>query len=123
MALVFSVGRPFRQGMHTNIMFLVSVCVLSACNCALVVKPHVVVQKYMEVLCSDNVVYYCVFFGFVAINFVVSYCIDHLVLNNMCTSNSLPTSPFNSQHSVSHYKLVEKHLECDPSWPPYSTLL
>ena len=82
----------------------------------------------MEVLSSDNAVYYCVFFALLATNFIVCYCIDHLLLQKLCTTNNntlrSSVSPFNSYESnTTHYKLVEKHLEGDPSWPPYSTFL
>ena len=38
----------YRRGLYTNVYFLLSVCVLSAFNCALVIKPHAVLQVFIS---------------------------------------------------------------------------
>merc|ERR1712226_1393415 len=116
-ALVFSVGRPYRQEFYRNYLFLFSGFALILFNCLLTVRPNNFFMEKFELLNIGNLYYYLVFFGSVFFNLFVSYLIDHVFLEARCVQKGLKALQ-RKKGPRNKYKVILKDIQNDSSWPP-----
>lgn len=89
-ALVFSVGRPYREEMYKNILYLLSVIVLIGFNCLLTITPvHFIANNFELLSIRHNLYYYVIFFSLLLFNLFISYFIDHILLEISCAQKCL----------------------------------
>ena len=119
-ALIFSVGRPYRQEFYKNILFVLSALGLTIFNCILTIKPNHYFMKAFELLNINSLYYYLVFFGLVFFNLFISYLIDHALLEAPCIQRGLKWTQ-RKKGPRNKYKLVLAEIQNDPSWPPSTT--
>lgn len=88
-ALVFSVGRPFRKPFYTNVLLMLSCICLLALTSVLTIRPATALQTPFQILGVGDTHYYYVFFGLLFCNLLVSSFIDNCILEMRCVQRVL----------------------------------
>nr|XP_060154264.1 probable cation-transporting ATPase 13A4 isoform X2 [Globicephala melas] len=114
-ALVFSKGKPFRQPTYTNYIFvLVLVIQLSVCLFILFADIPELYRR-LDLLCTPVLwrVYIVIMLGS---NFIVSLAVEEAIIENRALWMIIKRC-FGYQ-SKSQYRIWQRALANDPSWPP-----
>ncbi|XP_066891445.1 probable cation-transporting ATPase 13A4 isoform X2 [Kogia breviceps] len=114
-ALVFSKGKPFRQPTYTNYIFvLVLVIQLSVCLFILFADIPELYRR-LDLLCTPVLwrVYIVIMLGS---NFIVSLVVEEVIIENRALWMIIKRC-FGYQ-SKSQYRIWQRALANDPSWPP-----
>ena len=119
-AMVFSVGRPYRQEFYKNYLFLLSAIGLTAFNCLLTIKPNQYFMKAFELLSVGQLYYYLVFFSLVFFNLFISYFIDQIMLESKYIQRCLKWTQ-RKKGPRNKYKTILVDILKDSSWPPYAS--
>lgn len=119
-ALIFSVGRPYRKPFYSNIAFLISCVILMASNCVMTVKPIQFLQESFKIYSIDYGEYYMVIFGLLLCNLLCSHIIDNVLLDTKCIQRLLRWTQ-RKKGPKNKYKLILNDIANDSSWPPASS--
>ena len=113
-ALVFSVGKPFRKPFYTNLWFLLSTIVLCAFTTFLSITPIEAVRKAFDLLeTKSDGYYYYVFFGLVAANLVVSAVVEFVVMETDFMKDCLD---YHDTRTLTKYNAIQKDIFEDSTW-------
>lgn len=114
MALIFSKGKPFRQPIYTNYIFvLVLVIQLSVCLFILFADIPELYRR-LDLLCTP-VVWRLYIIIMLSSNFIVSLVVEEAIIENRALWMSFKRC-FGYQ-SKSQYRILQRTLANDPSWP------
>lgn len=113
-ALVFSVGRPFRKPFYTNVLFLLSTIVLVAVTTFLAVTTHKSVRHAFTLLDTPNQGYYFyVFFGLVAGNLLMSAFVEFVLMETDFMKDWLN---YHDTKTLTKYQVIQKDVYEDSAW-------
>ncbi|KAM8902081.1 putative cation-transporting ATPase 13A4 [Lycaon pictus] len=113
-ALIFSKGKPFRQPIYTNYIFvLVLVIQLSVCLFILFADIPELYRR-LDLLCTP-VVWRLYIIIMLSSNFIVSLVVEEAIIENRALWMSFKRC-FGYQ-SKSQYRILQRTLANDPSWP------
>ncbi|XP_041270341.1 probable cation-transporting ATPase 13A4 [Onychostruthus taczanowskii] len=114
-ALVFSKGKPFRQPIYTNYVFiLVLIGQLGICLFLMFADIDDLYSK-MDLVCTPTT-WRISMVGMLAVTLAVSFLVEEAVIENRPLWLLLKKAF--GYHSRSHYKRLQHMLEQDPAWPP-----
>uniref|UniRef100_A0A8C3MTD7 Cation-transporting ATPase n=1 Tax=Geospiza parvula TaxID=87175 RepID=A0A8C3MTD7_GEOPR len=114
-ALVFSKGKPFRQPIYTNYVFiLVLIGQLGICLFLMFADIDDLYSK-MDLVCTPTV-WRISMVGMLAVTLAVSFLVEEAVVENRPLWLLLKKTF--RYHSNSHYKRLQHVLEQDSAWPP-----
>ncbi|NWV38097.1 AT134 ATPase, partial [Grantiella picta] len=114
-ALVFSKGKPFRQPIYTNYVFvLVLIGQLGICLFLMFADIDDLYSK-MDLVCTPTT-WRISMVIMLAVTLAVSFLVEEAVIENRALWLLLKKTF--RYHSKSHYKRLEHMLEQDPAWPP-----
>ncbi|XP_064929717.1 probable cation-transporting ATPase 13A4 isoform X4 [Columba livia] len=114
-ALVFSKGKPFRQPVYTNYVFiLVLIGQLGICLFLLFADIDDLYSK-MDLVCTPTM-WRISMLMMLAVTFAMSFIVEEAVIENRPLWLLLKKT-FRYQ-SKSHYKRLQRVLDQDPAWPP-----
>uniref|UniRef100_A0A8C5IES2 Cation-transporting ATPase n=1 Tax=Junco hyemalis TaxID=40217 RepID=A0A8C5IES2_JUNHY len=114
-ALVFSKGKPFRQPIYTNYVFiLVLIGQLGICLFLMFADIDGLYSK-MDLVCTPTT-WRISMVGMLAVTLAVSFLVEEAVIENRPLWLLLKKTF--QYHSKSHYKRLQHLLEQDPAWPP-----
>ncbi|XP_064241762.1 probable cation-transporting ATPase 13A4 [Passer domesticus] len=114
-ALVFSKGKPFRQPIYTNYVFiLVLIGQLGICLFLMFADIDDLYSK-MDLVCTPTT-WRISMVGMLAVTLAVSLLVEEAVIENRPLWLLLKKTF--GYHSKSHYKRLQHMLEQDPAWPP-----
>ncbi|XP_039578383.1 probable cation-transporting ATPase 13A4 [Passer montanus] len=114
-ALVFSKGKPFRQPIYTNYVFiLVLIGQLGICLFLMFADIDDLYSK-MDLVCTPTM-WRISMVGMLAVTLAVSLLVEEAVIENRPLWLLLKKTF--GYHSKSHYKRLQHVLEQDPAWPP-----
>ncbi|NXC39721.1 AT134 ATPase, partial [Penelope pileata] len=114
-AVVFSKGRPFRQPIYTNYMFvLVLIGQLSVCLFLVFADIDDLYSK-MDLVCTPTT-WRISMVIMLAVTLAVSFLVEEAVIENRALWLLLKKTF--QYHSKSHYKRLQRVLEQDSAWPP-----
>ncbi|NXN99471.1 AT134 ATPase, partial [Rhinopomastus cyanomelas] len=114
-ALVFSKGKPFRQPIYTNYMFiLVLIGQLGICLFLMFADIDDLYSK-MDLVCTPTT-WRISMVIMLAVTFAVSFLVEEAVIENRPLWLLLKKTF--QYHSKSHYKRLQRVLEQDSAWPP-----
>ncbi|NXB46669.1 AT134 ATPase, partial [Leucopsar rothschildi] len=119
-ALVFSKGKPFRQPIYTNYVFmLVLIGQLGICLFLMFADIDDLYSK-MDLVCTPTT-WRISMVGMLAVTLAVSFFVEEAVIENRPLWLLLKKT-FH-YHSKSHYKRLQHMLEQDSAWPPLNETL
>uniref|UniRef100_A0A8C9EVX5 Cation-transporting ATPase n=1 Tax=Pavo cristatus TaxID=9049 RepID=A0A8C9EVX5_PAVCR len=119
-ALVFSKGRPFRQPIYTNYVFvLVLVGQLSVCLFLVFADIDDLYSK-MDLVCTPTT-WRISMVMMLAVTLAVSFLVEEAIIENRALWLLLKRTF--QYHSKSHYKRLQRVLEQDSAWPPLNETL
>ncbi|NWT96793.1 AT134 ATPase, partial [Urocynchramus pylzowi] len=114
-ALVFSKGKPFRQPIYTNYVFiLVLIGQLGICLLLMFADIDDLYSK-MDLVCTP-IMWRISMVGMLAVTLAVSFLVEEAVIENRPLWLLLKKTF--RYHSKSHYKRLQHVLEQDSAWPP-----
>ncbi|XP_059711450.1 probable cation-transporting ATPase 13A4 isoform X5 [Haemorhous mexicanus] len=114
-ALVFSKGKPFRQPIYTNYVFiLVLIGQLGICLFLMFADIDDLYSK-MDLVCTPTS-WRISMVGMLAVTLAVSFLVEEAVIENRPLWLLLKKTF--QYHSKSHYKRLQHVLEQDSAWPP-----
>uniref|UniRef100_A0A8D2N1U3 Cation-transporting ATPase n=1 Tax=Zonotrichia albicollis TaxID=44394 RepID=A0A8D2N1U3_ZONAL len=114
-ALVFSKGKPFRQPIYTNYVFiLVLIGQLGICLFLMFADIDGLYSK-MDLVCTPTT-WRISMVGMLAVTLAVSFLVEEAVIENRPLWLLLKKTF--QYHSKSHYKRLQRVLEQDSAWPP-----
>ncbi|NXI23956.1 AT134 ATPase, partial [Sterrhoptilus dennistouni] len=114
-ALVFSKGKPFRQPIYTNYVFiLVLIGQLGVCLFLMFADIDDLYSK-MDLVCTPTS-WRISMVGMLAVTLAVSFLVEEVVIENRPLWLLLKKTF--RYHSKSHYKRLQHMLEQDSAWPP-----
>ncbi|OXB75615.1 UNVERIFIED_CONTAM: hypothetical protein H355_001259, partial [Colinus virginianus] len=114
-ALVFSKGRPFRQPIYTNYVFiLVLVGQLGVCLFLMFADIDDLYTK-MDLVCTPTT-WRISMVMMLAVTLAVSFLVEEAIIENRALWLLLKKTF--QYHSKSHYKRLQRVLEQDSAWPP-----
>ncbi|NWS84107.1 AT134 ATPase, partial [Toxostoma redivivum] len=114
-ALVFSKGKPFRQPIYTNYVFiLVLIGQLGICLFLMFADIDDLYSK-MDLVCTPTT-WRISMVGMLAVTLAVSFLVEEAVIENRPLWLLLKKTF--RYHSKSHYKRLQHMLEQDSAWPP-----
>uniref|UniRef100_A0A8C3L209 Cation-transporting ATPase n=1 Tax=Chrysolophus pictus TaxID=9089 RepID=A0A8C3L209_CHRPC len=114
-ALVFSKGRPFRQPIYTNYVFiLVLVGQLGVCLFLVFADIDDLYSK-MDLVCTPTM-WRISMVMMLAVTLAVSFLVEEAIIENRALWLLLKRTF--RYHSKSHYKRLQQVLEQDTAWPP-----
>ncbi|OPJ78931.1 putative cation-transporting ATPase 13A4 isoform C [Patagioenas fasciata monilis] len=114
-ALVFSKGKPFRQPVYTNYVFiLVLIGQLGICLFLLFADIDDLYSK-MDLVCTPTM-WRISMVMMLAVTFAVSFIVEEAVIENRALWLLMKKTFW--YQSKSHYKRLQRALEQDPAWPP-----
>ncbi|XP_061862161.1 probable cation-transporting ATPase 13A4 [Colius striatus] len=114
-ALVFSKGKPFRQPIYTNYVFvLVLIVQLGVCLFLMFANIDGLYSK-MDLVCTPTT-WRISMVIMLAVTLAVSFLVEEAVIENR--SLWLLLKKTFQYHSKSHYKRLQRALELDSAWPP-----
>ncbi|KAM3669215.1 putative cation-transporting ATPase 13A4 [Ammospiza maritima maritima] len=114
-ALVFSKGKPFRQPIYTNYVFiLVLIGQLGICLFLMFADIDGLYSK-MDLVCTPTT-WRISMVGMLAVTLAVSFLVEEAVIENRPLWLLLKKTF--QYHSKSHYKRLQYVLEQDSAWPP-----
>ncbi|XP_055580031.1 probable cation-transporting ATPase 13A4 isoform X5 [Falco biarmicus] len=114
-ALVFSKGKPFRQPIYTNYVFLlVLIGQLSICLILVFADIDDLYSK-MDLVCTPTT-WRISMVVMLAVTLAVSFLVEEAVIENRALWLLLKKTF--RYHSKSHYKRLQRVLEQDSAWPP-----
>ncbi|OXB63974.1 hypothetical protein ASZ78_014738 [Callipepla squamata] len=114
-ALVFSKGRPFRQPIYTNYVFiLVLVGQLGVCLFLMFADIDDLYTK-MDLVCTPTT-WRISMVMMLAVTLAVSFLVEEAIIENRALWLLLKKTF--QYHSKSHYKRLQRVLEQDSTWPP-----
>lgn len=119
-AFVFSVGPPYRQPFYKNLLFLGTGLGLFTFNFILTIKPNRHIMEGFEILSINDLFYYLLFLGLVVSYSLLSYLIDHILIEVPCIRNCLKKM-LRKKVPRNRYKLILNDIQNDPLWPPSAT--
>ncbi|NXI44097.1 AT134 ATPase, partial [Galbula dea] len=114
-ALVFSKGKPFRQPIYTNYVFMLVLIVQLGICLFLVFADIDDLYSKMDLVCTPTS-WRISMVIMLAVTLAVSFLVEEAVIENR-TLWLLLKKTF-QYHSKSHYKRLQRELEQDPAWPP-----
>ena len=113
-ALVFSVGKPFRKPFYTNILFLLSGLVLFGFTTFLATGPPKEVRDLFSLLqMKSEGSYYYVFFGLVAGNLLVSVFVEYVLMETDFMKDCLN---YEDKKHLTKYQQIQKDIFHDDTW-------
>nr|XP_012635700.1 probable cation-transporting ATPase 13A4 isoform X3 [Microcebus murinus] len=114
-ALIFSKGKPFRQPTYTNYIFVV-VLIIQLGVCLFILFADIPdLYNRLDLLCTPVLwrVYIVIMLTF---NFIVSLVVEEAIIENRALWMRMKRC-FGYQ-SKSQYRILQRDLANDPSWPP-----
>ncbi|XP_007444123.1 probable cation-transporting ATPase 13A5 [Python bivittatus] len=116
-AFVFSKGKPFRKPVYTNYIFSGMLCAQLAVSLFLFFADLDAVYKTMELLCTPTIwrVYVLIM---LLVTFLVSFLVEDGILQNRRLW--LLIKALFRFRSSSRYRVLQRQLEGDATWPPLS---
>ncbi|KAL8188328.1 UNVERIFIED_CONTAM: hypothetical protein K2H54_065661, partial [Gekko kuhli] len=114
-AFVFSKGKPFRKPIYTNYVFCVALCVQLGVSLFLMFADMEKIYTGMELLCTPMIWRVYILVAIVVL-FCVSYFTEDAVLQNRRLW--LWIKALFRFRSSSQYRVLQRKLAQDPSWPP-----
>ncbi|NXX85767.1 AT134 ATPase, partial [Urocolius indicus] len=114
-ALVFSKGKPFRQPIYTNYVFvLVLIVQLGVCLFLMFADIDALYSK-MDLVCTPTI-WRISMVIMLAVTLAVSFLVEEAIIENR--SLWLLLKKTFQYHSKSRYKRLQRALELDSAWPP-----
>ncbi|XP_051515898.1 polyamine-transporting ATPase 13A2-like isoform X2 [Myxocyprinus asiaticus] len=115
MSVVITKGYPYKKPLYYNVLFLVTLLVFFGIMIWLVLFPHTIIHRLLELYDIPDMSYKLLLVAVAALNFFICYLLEILIdrgaLN--CLRN------FQGKHeSKKQYKRLETLLAETPSWPP-----
>uniref|UniRef100_A0A674HLP2 Cation-transporting ATPase n=1 Tax=Taeniopygia guttata TaxID=59729 RepID=A0A674HLP2_TAEGU len=114
-ALVFSKGKPFRQPIYTNYVFMLVLTVQLGICLFLVFADIDDLYSKMDLVCTPTT-WRISMVGMLAVTLAVSFLVEEAVIENRPLWLLLKKTF--RYRSKSHYKRLQQVLEQDPAWPP-----
>ncbi|XP_066922539.1 polyamine-transporting ATPase 13A3-like isoform X1 [Clytia hemisphaerica] len=113
-ALVFSVGKPFRKPFYTNILLLLSGLVLLGFTTFLATGPPKEVRDLFSLLqMKPEGSYYYVFFGLIAGNLLVSVFVEYVLMETDIMKDWLN---YEDKKQLTKYQQIQKEIFHDDTW-------
>nr|XP_038944036.1 probable cation-transporting ATPase 13A4 isoform X4 [Rattus norvegicus] len=114
-ALVFSKGKPFRQPTYTNYIFVL-VLILQMGVCLFILFADIPeLHRRLDLLCTP-VLWRVYILIMVSSNFVVSLAVEKAIIENRALWTAVKRCF--GYHSKSQYRVWQRNLATDSSWPP-----
>ncbi|XP_066477686.1 probable cation-transporting ATPase 13A4 [Tiliqua scincoides] len=114
-ALVFSKGRPFRQPVYKNYVFvLVLLAQLGTCLFLLFANIEGL-YAWMDLVCTPAS-WRITLLAMLSVTFAISFAVEEAVIENRALWSLLQKGL--GHQPTSRYKLLRTALEKDPTWPP-----
>nr|XP_056705856.1 probable cation-transporting ATPase 13A4 [Euleptes europaea] len=114
-AVVFSKGKPFRQPMHKNYVFVVVLAAqLAVCLFFLFANLDELYAR-MDLVCTP-LVWRIALLVMLAVTFAVSFTVEEVVIENRALWSLLKRVL--GYQSASAYQKLRRAVERDPAWPP-----
>ncbi|XP_077998029.1 polyamine-transporting ATPase 13A3-like [Glandiceps talaboti] len=123
LAAAFSKGKPFRLSIYTNVLFLLSLLLLTGCTVWLTIYPTDPVAHFMQLKVPDiPMTFRCVILSFAAGMFVVSFFIEDCVVDSKALKHCLRVLRCKKQPK-NKFKRIERDIVANRSWPPIGTTM
>ncbi|XP_006819618.1 polyamine-transporting ATPase 13A3-like [Saccoglossus kowalevskii] len=123
LAAAFSKGRPYRLPLYTNILFMASLVLLTACTIWLTLYPTELVANFMQLMFPEMPFKFrCVILAFAAGNLVASFFIEDCLVDSWIFKRCIKSVRC-KKASKNKYKTIERELMANPSWPPINTFI
>ncbi|XP_070560588.1 polyamine-transporting ATPase 13A3-like isoform X2 [Ptychodera flava] len=120
-AVAFSKGKPFRQPIYTNVLFLVSVLLLTGCTIWFTLYPTEPIASFMQLkIHKMPLSFRCVILSFAAGNVVGSFFIEDCIVDSKMLKDCTRWIRCKKQPK-NKYKLIEMEIASNPEWPPVGT--
>ncbi|KAL3862286.1 hypothetical protein ACJMK2_008267, partial [Sinanodonta woodiana] len=120
LAIVFSKGKPYRNTIFTNSLFLGNIVICLTLNVWLTVYPTEPVANFFNLDILPSMNYRCIFLGVAGINFFLSLFLEMFILDSKFITKTC--QDFIDKRCCSsdkqRYMALEKELENDSNWPP-----
>ncbi|XP_014244199.1 probable cation-transporting ATPase 13A3 isoform X1 [Cimex lectularius] len=121
-SVAYSKGKPHRESIYNNFLFMITVIGLIVFNITLLFVPFHLLTEYFELenfLYDDTVKFRLVLLGLVIVNLVISLIIEHTVTNSLwlkwCVNKIRRKKVFKNK-----YKIVETQILTSRFWDPMS---
>lgn len=122
LAIVFSKGKPYRNSIFSNYFFCGNLVFCLACTMWLHIHPMEWFKELMELAEIPSMEYKGLYFGIIAINFLLSILVENYICDSHYVSrelqDKLKMKLFNSQYK---YKALEEEIVQSKHWPPVSS--
>nr|XP_060623234.1 probable cation-transporting ATPase 13A5 [Anolis sagrei ordinatus] len=115
MAFVFSKGKPFRKPIYTNYIFSIFLCIQLGLSLFLFFADIEAIYKGLMLICTPTIwrIYILIM---VLVKFIVSFIVEDAILQNHRLW--LWIKALFRFRSSSAYRMLQRQLQRDPSWPP-----
>ncbi|XP_030071542.1 probable cation-transporting ATPase 13A4 [Microcaecilia unicolor] len=114
-AFVFSKGKPFRQPIYTNYVFLILLTVQLAV-CIFILFANIEdLYKRLELVCTPTIWRVAILIMLIIL-FVISFTVEETIIENRSFWRKIKECV--GYHSKSQYRILLSALATDPSWPP-----
>ncbi|XP_033097899.1 probable cation-transporting ATPase 13A3 [Anneissia japonica] len=119
-AAAFSKGPPYRTPIWHNVLFLISLIVLSAYTSFMLFYPYYLsfLTNFFEVyqLGPDHIQFCWLIFAIIIVNAVSTFALEWLMGKSFIKTLIKPCRKKNISKNV--YKTIEREIMNDPDWPP-----
>ncbi|XP_051981037.1 cation-transporting ATPase 13A2 isoform X1 [Xyrauchen texanus] len=120
MSIVITKGYPYKKPLYYNVLFVVTLLVFFGIMIWLVLFPHTIIQKLLNLYDITDMSYKLLLVAVAALNLFICYLLEILIdrgaLN--CLRNIR-----GKRESKKQYKRLDTLLAETPSWPPLNQLL
>lgn len=121
-AIVFSMGKPYRKAIYTNKCFTSSIIILTLLNIYITVYPAEWIVKLLELKMPPVYDWRLIIVGLAFINFLLCIGFESFVVEYLIEKKIKPKF-YKPEKSKKKYLLLEHDLKNSTNWPPISTEL
>lgn len=121
-AIVFSLGKPYRKAIYTNKCFIMSIIVLTIVNAYITIYPAQWVVDLLELQLPPVYDWRFMIVGLAFINFIVCLGFESFVVEYLIQKKIKPRL-YKPEKSKKQYLLLEHELQGKQNWPPISSEL
>ena len=121
-AVIFSMGKPYRKSMFTNKWFCSSIFLFTLLNTYVTLYPSTWIVDWLELQIPPVYNWRFAIVGLAALNFVICLAFESLVVEYAIQKKIKPRL-HRAETSKKLYVRLDNELKKDTSWPPISTEL
>ncbi|KAJ8682806.1 hypothetical protein QAD02_018598 [Eretmocerus hayati] len=119
LAVVFSMGKPYRKAIYTNKYFISSIIILTLANIYITLAPAQWIVELFELQMPPVYDWRYMIVGLALINFIVSFVFEFFVVEYFIQKKLKPKL-HKPEKSKKIYLTLEHDLKCNYNWPPLS---